>query len=249
MEDDVILSGAISVKAAIKAGVRDVRAVFADPRKKTGDMNYIRRLAASKGIRTEDVSEEIIRSMAGDVPHGGVCALAGQRRYEDPLTLLRAENPFIMLLEGIEDPYNFGCCIRSAYAAGATGLIVPRRSWENAAATVVRSSAGASEFIPTACVEDISSVLEQARHAGIKVVAADRKDAVPLYEEDLSVPLIIAVGGHMRGLSSAVYAHTDRRVYIPYGNDFRNALSSSAACAVMAFEACRQRAANASGRV
>mgnify|MGYP004575595985 FL=1 len=175
--------------------------------------------------------------------HGGICAEVGARKYAEPEELFKSENPFIVLLEGIEDPYNFGDIIRSVYAAGATGIIVPKRNWMSADAVVTRASAGASEFITAAAVEDFVPFLKEAKKRGISVVAADRKDAVDLYSADLSGALVLAVGGSYRGLSKPVFDEAETRIFIPYGNAFRNSLSAAGAAAAISFEILRQRSA------
>lgn len=147
------------------------------------------------------------------------------------------------MLEGIEDPYNFGDIIRSVYAAGATGIIVPKRNWMSADAVVTRASAGASEFIKAAAVEDFVPFLKEAKRRGISVVAADRKDAADMYSADLSGALVLAVGGSYRGLSKPVFDEAETKIFIPYGNAFRNSLSAAGAAAAISFEILRQRSA------
>lgn len=147
------------------------------------------------------------------------------------------------MLEGIEDPYNFGDIIRSVYAAGATGIIVPKRNWMSADAVVTRASAGASEFIKAAAVEDFVPFLKEAKRRGIAVVAADRKDAADMYSADLSGSLVLAVGGSYRGLSKPVFDEAETKIFIPYGNAFRNSLSAAGAAAAISFEILRQRSA------
>ena len=124
---------------------------------------------------------------------------------------------------------------------GATGLVLPERNWMSAAGTVIKASAGASERIKTAVCGNLKDFLLHAKAAGLAVLCAERKDAVPLYEQRLDGPLLLAVGGEKRGVSKTVFDLADRKVYIPYGRDFRNSLSASAACAVFAFEIYRQR--------
>jgi len=111
----------------------------------------------------------------------------------------------------------------------------------DAAETVVRASAGASEYLMTASCEDLGEAILLSKQYGIKTFCADRRDAKPIYEEDFTGPVIVAIGGELRGLSRKVTDNSDGNVYIPYGSGFRNALSASAASAVCAFEIMRQR--------
>lgn len=238
---EVLLEGAISVKAVLENDSRTVLEICMDEKKRSRDFGYILNLARRKNVPVKPMPREEIDRICPDKSSGGIFARAGERRYLAPSELLCVPQPFIILLEGIEDPFNYGYAVRSAYAAGATGLLVPPRTWENAEGTVIRSSAGASEKIPTATAEDLVPFLEEAHARNVRILAADRQDAVPLYSTDLTGPLLLAIGGRLRGLSRAVYDRADQHVYIPYGNDFRNALTASGACAVMAFEALRQR--------
>ena len=244
MQNETILEGAISVKAATEASNRDVFRIYTDEKKVSRDFGYICRKAREKGIECVRTTAEKISEMTRGSTHGGICAVVGERRYAEPETLFECEDPFIVLLEGIEDPYNFGDIIRSVYAAGATGLIVPRRNWMSADTVVARASAGASEFINAAATDDFVPFLKEAKSRGLSVVAADRKDAVNMYSADLRGPLVLAIGGSYRGLSKPVYDEADKKIFIPYGNAFRNSLSAAGAAAAISFEILRRRSEN-----
>lgn len=235
------VEGAISVKAVLLSGSRPIEEIYIDKTKKTKDFSFIIREAEKRGVKTVFLDTDGLSKVVNGRTHGGVAAAVGERKYVSLSELFAVENPFIALLEGIEDPYNFGDALRSFYAAGATGLIVPERNWLDAAATVVKSSAGASEFLPTACCNDLATAVSEAKKYGIKTFCAERKDAQPLYGKDLTCPLIIAIGGELRGLSRKITDNADGNIYIPYGSQFKNALSASGASAVFAFEIMRQR--------
>ncbi|MBQ6052825.1 MAG: RNA methyltransferase [Clostridia bacterium] len=235
------VEGAISVKAVLLSGSRPIEEIYIDKTKKTKDFSFIIREAEKRGVKTVFLDTDGLSKVVNGRTHGGVAAAVGERKYVSLSELFAVENPFIALLEGIEDPYNFGDALRSFYAAGATGLIVPERNWLDAAATVVKSSAGASEFLPTACCNDLATAVSEAKKYGIKTFCAERKDAQPLYGKDLTCPLIIAIGGELRGLSRKIADNADGNIYIPYGSQFKNALSASGASAVFAFEIMRQR--------
>jgi 23S rRNA (guanosine2251-2'-O)-methyltransferase len=240
-KENSILEGAISVKAALEAGSRDIYEIFADPDKDDKNIKYILTLARTKNIKITKSTKDILAEKTEGRTHGGIIASVGQRKFVKPEKLLAVEKPFIALLEGIEDPFNFGTALRSLYAAGATGLIIPARNWMSAAGTVARASAGASELIMTAATDDFDYVIKLAKEKAISLICAERKDAVSLYDVNLNIPLILAIGGEKRGLSKVITASADKLVYIPYGSNFRNSLSASAACSVVAFEIFRQR--------
>ena len=239
--NSTIISGAISVKAAIEANVRTVSTITIDKNKRTRDFLYIEKIAAAKNIPVQKANREFINKVTQNTTNGGIYANVGIRKFYPYKKLLDHKNPFIVLLEGIEDPYNFGYTIRNIYAAGATGLIIPERNWTSADDIVIRASAGASEFIPTAITDNFSEFLTAAKQAGLCIVAAERKNAINIYNTNLTMPLVLAIGGQLRGLSHQVIDKTDIKIYIPYGNDFKNAFPAAGACAVIAFEIFRQR--------
>lgn len=239
--EPTLIEGTISLKAILETKSRPIQRICIRAGKKSPDIHYILRLAEQQKITPEFLPEAFFEQTAQGKTHGGVLAFAGERSLLPEDALLEDENPFIALLEGIEDPYNFGCALRSLYAAGATGILLPQRNWMSAAGTVIRSSAGASERIKAAKYESLPGFLEKAKKHGIKIICAERKDAVPLYSADLTGGVLLAIGGEKRGISKTVFDAADSRVYIPYGRDFRNSVSASAAASVFAFEILRQR--------
>lgn len=133
------IEGAISLKAVLETGTREISEIYIRERKPDKDLRYILRLAEEKGLKPNFVSEKFFEENAQGKTHGGILAFAGERKFVPEDALFEDENPMIALLEGIEDPYNFGCAVRSLYAAGATGLLLPERNWMSAAGTVIRS--------------------------------------------------------------------------------------------------------------
>jgi len=238
---DYIIEGSVSVKAVLNGGKRNVSEILFDRERRDRDLSYILGKAKEKGIKYTPCNRADIDAIASGKTHGGLIAYVGDRKYETEEDIFGAENPFIVLLEGIEDPYNFGDSLRSIYAAGATGVIVPSRNWLTAASVVIKASAGASEYLPTLVSEDLGKTVLSARENGLKVYCAERRDAESLYEKNLTEPVVLAIGGEMRGLSRAVLDNSDGNIFIPYGSGFRCALSASAASSVIGFEVMRQR--------
>lgn len=239
--EELWLEGAISVKAALEARRRTVFELLTDGRKPDRNRRYIFSLAEQMQVPIYTVSEEKIAELTAGSSHGGLLARVGDRVYETPEQLISHPVPFLVFLDGIEDPFNFAGAIRSLYAAGVTGLFVSERNWCNAAGTVTRASAGASEYLPTAKVSDLNGTLDQIRGKGIRILCAERKNAESLYSADLTGPILLVLGGEMRGISASILKKSDQNLYIPYGRDFRNALSANSAAAVFSFEALRQR--------
>ncbi len=241
MADDQWLTGAVSVEAALRGGVRDVRAVYVDRARYDQAAARVEQLAAAQGVPLERAPGETLDSHAAGQAHGGIIALVGPRRLAQLAELLGAPQAVNVLLDGVEDPFNFGQAVRSLYAAGIDGLIVRPRNWLSAAATVSRASAGATEFMPTAAAET-ADVLAAARARAIPIVIAAEAGR-PMDEVDLAGPLLLLIGGEKRGVARALRQSADAIVSIPYGRDVAYALGTAGAAAVLAFEVLRQRRA------
>jgi 23S rRNA (guanosine2251-2'-O)-methyltransferase len=241
----VVLEGRVSIEAALSGGVRDVLEILAVT---PGDrrLAHLRQLASEAGVPIHRTDAERLRGLVRGSTHGGVVALAGPRRYLSLPELLAAtpQPAFLALLDGIEDPYNYGQAIRALFAAGAHGLIVRERSWEQAAGTVARASAGASELLPTATSTSVDEAAAAVREHGLAVaVATTQRDAFWLHDADLTVPLLVVVGGERRGVTRSFVAEADLRLRIPYGRRGAHALGAATSAALIGFEILRQRRA------
>lgn len=234
---EFLFEGAISVKACILSGKRKVNRVLVDKDKYDRNLSFILRQAENRGIQVQKVSRSEIDALASGSTHGGIVCYAEEREYVQPEDLKGRK--FLAILEGIEDPFNFGYCLRSLMAAGCEGVLVNQRNWFESAGVIAKSSAGASEYMDVCPVEDWTAALSTLKEEYV-ILAAQRKDAIDLYDADLRRPLILAIGGEKRGLSNAVNNMADQNIFIPYANDFRNALNASSAVSVMAFEILRQ---------
>lgn len=223
---------------------RRVTAVFVDKsrvEKKAREIAFLRRRAGELGFSVQEVKAEDLDALTSGKTHGGIVAVCSDRtipRLAQSANSIRSDG-FYVFLEGIEDPYNFGYTLRSLYAAGADGVILPPRNWMGVAGLVARSSAGTSEKLPLYVAEP-AEVIPFFHGLSYRVACAEIRDAVDLYEADLSRPLLLVIGGEKRGISRAVLAGADLNVRIGYGTDFRGSLSSAASAAVLAFEVLRQ---------
>ena len=239
---ELVLEGHLSIEAALEAGVRPVHRIWAV---RPGDRRFrrLRALAREADVLIDQVEAERIDEAASGRSHGGVVAIVGPRRTVSVHELLAevGETPLILMLDGIEDPFNHGQAVRALYAAGVDGLIV-RRDWETAVSTVTRASAGATELMPTATAATAHDAAEACRAAGMRVVVADAsEDAVPLDDADLRGGVFVLIGGERRGVTRSFVEVADVRVRIGYGRERAPALGASSAAAVIAFAALRQR--------
>jgi len=242
MGDHAWLEGVISIEAALQSGSRKIDAILVQQGLHKARVERLLRTAAAAAIKIERVAPQVIGEHSGGTSHGGVVARVGPRRFQELEELIAGSpNPFVAMLDGIEDPFNFGQAIRALYAAGADGLVVRSRSWLSAVSVVARSSAGASERMPTAWVENALDAASFFESQGVTVACATDKQAISVYDADLSVPIFLLVGGERRGITRSFLERAKLRLRIPYGREFPMSLGAAPSTAVIAFEIMRQR--------
>lgn len=244
-DDQAVLEGYISVEAVLRSGSRSIEKLLIRMEESSvveRDVIRLAREAERQKIPVDYVSAEAINAVAQGKTHGGVVALAGPRQFVT-LDALVAEitRPFIVMLDGVEDPFNFGQAVRAFYAAGADGLVLRPRNWMSAAGVVARASAGASELMPTAIAETTQAAADFFREKGLRVAVATKDRAESIYEADLCGALFLVVGGEKRGVTRSFEEAADLRLSIPYGRRYPHSLGTTAASAVLAFEIMRQR--------
>lgn len=238
------LEGAISIEAALAAGSREVGVVYVQQDKWDSGARRLLKAAEAAGVTVERVGRDFIEERAGGRSHGGVIALVGPRRFVTMAQLIEGKaQPVVIMLDGVEDPFNFGQAVRAIYAAGVDGLVVRRRNWLSAAAVVARASAGASELMAVATAESAEEAADFYRERGLVVACTTEKAAVSIYEADLSSPLFLLLGGEKRGVTRSFIDQADVRLQIPYGRPFSQSLGAAASAAIVAFEIMRQRQA------
>lgn len=236
------LEGAISVEAVLKGQYRDIAVVYVQQGKWNRDRARLLQRLKQAGISVEKVTAEFIAEKAGGKSHGGMIALAGSRRFVSLADLVEGTAvPFIVMLDGFEDPFNFGQAVRTLYAAGVNGIVVRSRNWLTATNVVARASAGASELVPMAMAETAVAAAEFFRERGLVVACTAVNNSQPIYEADLAVPLFLLIGGEKRGITRSFLAQADLRLQIPYGRQFKHSLGAAASAAIFGYEIMRQR--------
>lgn len=237
----MIFEGALSVKAVIQGKKRVVSEVWIDKSKQSErDFQYIQRLCQTNKIPCKIKVREEIDSCAEGKTHGGVIAMADPRRF-DSIDDIKGSD-FIVLIEGVEDPFNLGYIFRTAAAAGAQAIITRARDWSFSEHVICKSSAGISERIRWILADDFDQMSRQIKKLGLSLVCAVRDDlSVEMSRADLKKPLCLCIGGEMRGLSKAVLLQSDQNIYIEYPTDTKVALPAAQATAVLCFEVVRQR--------
>ncbi len=251
-ENDGVLSGTVfegmtSIRAVIAAydssfnDRRIIRLLIDGSRRKSKakEIGWLEYKAGELGFSIEYVTAETIDGMTTGSTHGGIIAECTPRTIPTLSPGLIRENGFYAMLEGVEDPYNFGYAIRSLNACGVDGIILSPRNWMSAAGVVCKSSAGASEYIPL-CECDSKEAAEMFKKQGCRVICAGIRDSVSSFDCDLKKPLFLIIGGEKRGISASLLACADEIVRIDYARAFNGSLSASSAAAMLGYEVMRQ---------
>ena len=242
------LTGIHSVREALRAGRRQlVRLAVDDRSREKAPHREVVALAEGRGLPIESLQEA-----GGREVHQGLWLEAGALPEPGLEELMEAlpPTPWLVALDGVEDPQNLGAIARVADGAGCAGLLLTRRHAPPLSPAVSRASAGAIEHLPVGRVPNLSRALAQLREHGLWSVGAVLEEGLPIYEVPAKVwegPLVFVLGAEGKGLRPGVQGELDHRVEIPmYGRI--DSLNVSAASAVLLYEAARHRGAPAAGR-
>lgn len=242
-----IFEGMTSITAVISSiesgtSIRKIEKILYNSSRKKSKYNELKFLeikAKNLGFELVGVSHNIIDDLANGKTHGGIIAICTKTDIPCLSADRIKDNGFYILLDGIEDPFNFAYAIRSAYASGADGIIVPSYRFNNAQGLIAKGSAGTSELMDIfEC--SIMETIEIFKSKSYKIASAGIRDSVSLYDVDLKKPILLIIGGEKRGISSEILAKSDMIVRIDYGKTFKGSLTASSAATVLAFEVYRQ---------
>lgn len=213
-----------------------------------GSIKKIEGMAKDRKIPIQYVDktalDRVTDELKSDGSHQGVVAYTSAYKYKEVEDLLsiasnKKESPFLIILDGIEDPHNLGAILRTADGAGAHGVIIPKRRAVGLTDTVAKSSAGAIEYIPVAKVSNISQTIEQLKEAGLWIAACDM-DGQTYYQADLTGPIALVIGSEGKGISRLVREKCDFILSIPMEGRI-SSLNASNAAAVLMYEIHKQR--------
>lgn len=237
-----ILVGRNPVIEALRAGRGMTRIMIAEGA--SGSIEVVRALAGERKIPVQYEDSSVLDRLAQGTVHQGVVAYVSDFEYCEPEDILRyaeekGEDPFIILLDGIEDPHNLGAILRTADAAGAHGVIIPARRAAAVTPTVEKTSAGASAYVRVARVTNLTRAIRDLKQQGIWIGSADM-DGEKLTETDLTGPVGLVIGNEGRGVSRLVRENCDFVVSIPMRGSV-SSLNASNAAAVLMYEVLRQR--------
>lgn len=236
------VEGVNPVLEALK-GPRKVHSIFLADGLADRTTAAIQALAGEHGVPVKVIPRDDLEHMAGtDAPQGVVARVAPYRYFEleDVLAAAKGRKPLLLALDGVEDPQNLGSLLRVADATGVDGVVITRRRTAPVGPTVAKASAGAVEHVRMAMVPNLAEALEKLKAEGLWVAGTDG-DAPATYETlDMTLPLVIVLGGEGKGLSRLVRERCDFLVSIPMRGRV-SSLNVATAGAVLLYEAVRQR--------
>ena len=241
--NESMIEGRNAVTEAFRSG-KCVDKVYVLDGCQDGPILTIKREAKKAGSLIKYVDKQLLDNMSETGKHQGVIAVTAAYDYAEVSDILdiakeRNEDPFIVLLDNIEDPHNLGAIIRSAHQAGAHGVIIPKNRAVGLTATVARTSAGALNYIPVAKVTNLSKTIEELKKEGLWFVCADM-DGETMYNLNLKGPIGVVIGSEGDGLSRLVKEKCDFIATIPMKGQI-DSLNASVAAGILCFEIVRQR--------
>ena len=241
--EELTIEGRNAVLEAFRSG-KTIDKLYVLDGCQDGPVRTIVREARKQKTLLQYVSRERLDSMSETKKHQGVIAKAAAYDYGTVEEMLenaekKGEPPFLILLDGIEDPHNLGAIIRTANLAGAHGVIIPKRRAVGLTATVAKASTGALNYTPVAKVTNLSAVMKELKEKGIWFVCADMEGEI-MYRQDLTGPIGLVIGNEGEGVSKLVKENCDFVTSIPMKGDI-DSLNASVAAGVLAYEILRQR--------
>jgi len=247
MEKNEIVYGKNSVESLLEGSLRRINKLYvAKGVKFEPKINKIIALAKDNKIPIQEVPREKLNSIAGGV-HQGVAASVSPVEYTEfhqlEETLKNKINALVIILDGVEDPHNFGAIARTAAAAEADGIIIAKRRSSPVTAVVEKASAGAIEKIPVVQVTNIVNTIEKLKKIGFWVFSAEGNGEKYYFEPDYNLNCALVIGGEHQGVSELVKKHSDMVIKIPISSKI-NSLNASNAASIIIYEIVRQRLAS-----
>lgn len=241
--EEFTIEGRNAVLEAYRSG-KPIDKIFILDGCQDGPMQTIKREAKKHDTQVKFVDKERLDQMSETGKHQGVIAYAAAYEYaevEDIFKLAeeKGEDPFVFILDGIEDPHNLGAIIRTANQAGAHGVIIPKNRAVGLTATVAKTSAGALNYTPVAKVTNLSQTIEELKKKGMWFVCADM-GGTRMYDLNLKGSIGLVIGNEGEGVSRLVKEKCDMVATIPMKGDI-DSLNASVAAGVLAYEIVRQR--------
>lgn len=242
MQEEIII-GKNAVIEALHAG-RSMNKILLSDQLQGKTAFKIRKLAKESGIITQDVPKTKLDGLT-EAAHQGIIAYVAAYQYYDVEDLLdiakeKNEEPFLIILDELEDPHNLGSILRTADATGVHGVIIPKRRSVGLTATVAKTSAGAIEHVPVARVTNIAQTIDMLKERHVWIVGTDAVGKEDYRQLDGGLPLGIVIGNEGKGMSKLVKKKCDWLVQLPMIGSV-SSLNASVACSLLLYEVYRKR--------
>ena len=224
---------------------KDINKLFIERGEKHGSINKIIAKAKERKVIIIEKDKKQMKEMARTDNYQGVIAIVPPFEYCDVEDIIeeaksKKEDPFILILDGIEDPHNLGAIIRTAETAGVHGIIIPKRRAASVNSTVNKVSAGAIEYMKIARVNNITETIKTLKKNDIWVCGTDMNAKNYYYQENYRIPIAIVIGSEGFGISRLVKENCDFMVKIPMKGKITS-LNASVSAGIIMYEVCKQR--------
>ncbi|MGB9678878.1 MAG: 23S rRNA (guanosine(2251)-2'-O)-methyltransferase RlmB [Thermoanaerobacteraceae bacterium] len=238
-----IVYGRNPVIEAIKSG-REIEKLYVS-KTAGGSVSKIIKLARENNIIVSTADNLTLDKLSGNKNHQGVLAACSVYKYYEVDDIInyaesKKEKPFILILDGVTDTHNFGAIIRSAEVFGVHGIIIPKRRSATVNSTVVKTSAGAIEYMRIAKVSNINNTISKLKDKGIWIVGTDLKAKEDFSKVDLDIPVAVVIGSENTGVSKLVLENCDFTVKIPQKGNI-NSLNVSVAASLIMYQIMAKR--------
>jgi len=238
------LEGRNSVFEALKSG-RSINKIIVSKGEREGSIKQILSLARENKVIVQELDRTNLDKISSTHAHQGVIAFVAVKEYvevEDILKIAedKGEQPFLIILDEITDPYNLGSILRTADSVGAHGVIIPRRRAVGLTTAVSKASAGAIEYVPVARVTNISQTMDELKKKNIWVVGTDSTGEKSYFEADLKGPIALVIGSEGAGMGKLIAENCDFVVNIPMKGSITS-LNAAVAGSVVMYEILKQR--------
>ena len=237
------IGGKNPVIEALKSG-RDINKVWVAEGSHKGQMKQVIHLAKEAGVLVNFVPRNKVDQLLEGQNQGVVASVAAYQYAEidDMLELAKSRNeePFILLLDELEDPHNLGSIMRTADAIGVHGIVIPKRRAVGLTATVAKSSTGAIEHIPVARVTNLARTIDDLKELGLWIAGTDAKESEDYRRLDGAMPLGLVIGSEGRGMGRLIRDKCDFLIYLPMIGQVTS-LNASVAASILMYEVYRKR--------
>lgn len=242
--DENQIEGRNSVIELLKSG-KDINKLYIQKGDRHGSINEIIKLAKKNKVLIAEIDKSKIDKMAQTNNHQGVIAIVPPYEYCEVDDILmeaknRQEDPFILILDGIEDVHNLGSIIRTAECSGVHGIIIPKRRSASVNSTVNKTSSGAVQYMKIARVNNLNDTIKYLKEKNVWIYGTDITANSYYDEQDYSGGVGIVIGSEGFGMSRLVKEHCDFLIKIPMKGKI-NSLNASVSAAIVMYEVMKQR--------